>query len=301
MSERRQGRAEQKRALGNSFGTYGRIIGLIVLVYVITLLLSPPSMILAKSVALIDTELSYASSEAILVRAKLDFGNNEHMRAFPTTINGWVGSDYDETRVAEQLGADVLLMRDYVNPETFQPVVFLVLQSNNRTSFHPPIVCYPALGYTIEEEGKAAIPVRNLSWVEAPWFVPSRETLPECVLFPVKKLVVVKQSDGKVTERLVVLYFYVKDGPVSSNTVTMVRVSALAPTEGAYDGILNLTTEFMGNTLPCMFELRSEDTIFTLLRGSLAGNLAIGVLLCFPLFIIFYPELRAKCSRDRRG
>lgn len=301
MQKIRKHKAKRKRVLSTFFEENSRIIGLIVLAHVIILLFSTPSMIFARSIAMIDTELSYASSEVLLVRAMLDFGSNEHMRAFPTTINGWVGSDYDETRVAEQLGADVLLMRDYVNPVTFQPVVFLVQQSNNRSSFHPPIVCYPALGYTIEEEGKAAIPVRSLSWIEAPWFGPSRKTLPEYVLFPVKKLVVVKQSEAGVTERRVILYFYVKEGTASSTTVTMVRVSALAPTEGAYDDVLNLTAEFMGNTLPCMFELRSEDTIFTILRNSLPGSLEIGVLLFTPLVILFYPELRAKCSKKREG
>jgi hypothetical protein len=68
---------------------YGRIIGLVVLSFVIIFLFSTPSMILAKSVTTIDTELSHASDSAMFVRAKMDFGNNEHLRTFPTDIGDW--------------------------------------------------------------------------------------------------------------------------------------------------------------------------------------------------------------------
>ena len=92
------------------------------------------------------------------------------MEVFPNDISGWSGSNYDTTRVAESLGADVMLLRAYSHPEFYQPVFFLIVQSTNRSSFHPPIVCYPALGYTIEEEGKEEIPVHNISWVEEPLY-----------------------------------------------------------------------------------------------------------------------------------
>jgi hypothetical protein len=282
-----------KRKRKGFFDEFSRIIGLIVLFYAIVILLSTPSLLLAKAITTLDTELSQASTDAMFVRAKMDFGNNEHMRAFPDKIGGWIGSDYNTTRVAESLGADVMLMRDYVNPETFQPVIFLIMQSTNRSSFHPPIVCYPALGYTIEEEGKAEIPVRDISWIEEPLYrVPAAKARYSNVTLPVKKLVVVKQSGEKVTERKVVLYFYVKDNPITSDTFTLIRVSALAPTEGSYDGFLNLTAEFMGNTIPCMFELRKEELIFFSLFASLAGKVLVGLLLLVPLPIIFYPEIK---------
>jgi hypothetical protein len=282
-----------KRKREGFFDEFSRIFGFIVLIYAIIILLSTPSFLLAKTITTLDTELSQASTDATFVRAKMDFGNNEHMRAFPNNISGWEGSDYNTTRVAESLGADVMLMRSYINPETFQPVIFLIIQSTNRSTFHPPVVCYPALGYTIEEEGKAAIPVRNISWIEEPLFgVPATKARYSNVTLPVKKLVVVKQSGEKVTERKVVLYFYVKDNPFTSDTFTLIRVSALAPTEGSYDGFLNLTAEFMGNTLPCMFELRKEELIFFSLFASLAGKVLVGLMLLVPLPIIFYPEIK---------
>jgi hypothetical protein len=273
---------------------YSRIIGFLLLTFVIILLFSTPSMLIAKSITTIGTELSHASESETPVRTLMDFGNNEHMRAFPIQIGDWKGSDYNTTRIAESLGADVLLMRAYSHPRFYQPVFFLIVQSNNRSSFHPPPVCYPALGYTIEEEANEEIVVQNLSWAEGPWM--SERDAAFNGTISVKKLIVVKESkeDGKVTERRVVLYFYVKENPFASNTVTMVRVSALAPLAGSYDGILNRTKEFMADTFPSMFEIQREDPVlFTLLASrSVIGKVAIVMLFLAPLSLIFYPQIR---------
>ena len=75
----------------------------------------------------------------------------------------------------------------------------------------------------------------------------------------------------------------------------MIRVSALVPTEGSYDGILNITKEFMGDTIPSMFEMRKEEhpVLFILLAsGSIIGKVAVVFLFLAPLLIIFYPEIR---------
>ena len=135
--------------------------------------------------------------------------------------------------------------------------------------------------------------MRNISWVEEPSFGTTEKV--SNVVIPAKKLIVVKQSkEGeKVTQRKVVLYFYVKENPVTSDTFTMIRVSALAPTEGSYEGFLNLTAEFMGNTIPYMFELRkSKPFVIFSLFGSLAGKVVVGLLLLVPLLIMFYPEIK---------
>jgi hypothetical protein len=278
---------------------YSRLIGLIMLTFVLTTLCSTPSMILAKSITSIGTELSHATGDELMVRTKLDFGSNEHMRAFPTTINGWVGSDYDETRVAEQLGADVLLMRDYVNPVTFQPIVFLILQSNNRTSFHPPIVCYPALGYTIEDEGRELVTLQNASWTADRW-IERRDSFPSSPTIAVKKLVVTKQSEtGATKERQVVLYFYVKERPLASDAITMVRISAFVPVTGPYEEIEDLEKDFLTETFPHLFEVRDAEprVITTLAGGSILDQVAILLLVLAPVAVTFYPQLKAAKRR----
>ena len=287
------------------FEEYSGIIGFLLLSFVIILLFSSPSLLLAKSITSIDTELSHASGDETPVRTRLDFGSNEHMRAFPHVIGDWNGIDYSTARVAESLGADVMLMRAYTNPKSksHQPVFFLIMQSNNRSSFHPPIVCYPALGYTIEEEGKERIPVHNVSWVEKTLYATWEEKYKTFNgTISAKKLVVVKKSkeEEKVTERRVVLYYYVKDNPIASDTVTMVRVSALAPLEGSYDKTLNLTKELMGDTIPCMFGLQPEDPILIIriASGSVIGKVVVVMLFLPPLALLFYPRIkRLKIKR----
>ena len=287
---------------------YSRLVGLLLLSFVFIFLFSTPSMILAKTITTIDTELSRASGAATPVRTLLDFGNNEHIQAFPRQVGEWTAAnDYNTTQVAESLGAEVVLLRAYKHPKFYQPVIFLIVQSNARSSFHPPIVCYPAMGYEIEEEGKARIEVQNLSWVEKPLYAAwagegtggeragaASRNFNDTI--SAKKLVVVKKAAaGEVTERLVVLYFYVKESPFTSENITLVRVSALAPTKGSYDGVLGVTKEFLGESVPRMFEPRREEerVIFILLGlGSVVGKVAVGLLLLLPLLLLFYPQIK---------
>ena len=288
------------------FEEYHGIIGALLLTFVIIILFSTPSMIFAKSFTTIGTELSHASSDETLVRSKIDFGSIEHMRAFPKEIGNWWGSDYETKGLAKRLGADVLLMRAYSNPDYYQPVFFLIMQSYNRSSFHPPIVCYPALGYTIVEEGKEEIQVQDVNWEEEPLYSkPYNKTrLSSNRTISAKKLIVVKESpEGGIKERRVVLYYYVKEKPIA-NKITMVRVSALAPLEGSYDAILNLCKEFMADTIPCMFEPgRTEVSVFYILLayGPVIGTLSILLLFTVPLAMIFYTRIMHHRSTIRYG
>jgi len=281
--------------------TFIPIVGLIALVFVIILLLSTPSMILAKQVSVIDTELSHASGHETSVKIKMDFGSNAHVQALPTIIGDWqsVGS-CNKSQLAEQLGADVMLLRTHCQQGagSCQPVFLLIIQSQNRSSFHPPIVCYPAVGYKIEEETTEEIRVSNATWAEAPWY--PNVALEEPGIFngsmSAKKLVIAKESDGEVTKRKVVLYFYVKDNPVITDKITMIRVSAHAPLNGSYEGALNLTKEFMAEVVPYMFEVREEEdiTAVQLAKSGIGGWLIIGALVSVPIGIIVYPRIKNR-------
>jgi len=288
------------------FEEFSLLIGFTLLGFVSIILLSTPSSILASSITTIDTELSHASGDAMSVRTQMDFGNSEHVAAFPVITGDWRGTDDDTAKLKESLGADVMLMRAYSHPEIRQLVFFHILQSNNRSSFHPPIVCYPALGYTIEEEGRTNISVHNVSWASEPLISTWESRKEECGCFngtfSAKKLVVTKESntDGKVTERRVVLYFYVKDNPISSDTVTVVRVSALAPTDGSYEGVLDICKDFMGDTFPYMFEFREEEDIIAvqLAKSGIGGWLIMGALVSMPIGIIVYPRIKKRKERS---
>jgi hypothetical protein len=260
-------------------------------------------MILAKQVSVIDTELSRASGHETSVRTKMDFGNNEHVQAFPREIGDWQSIVFNTSKLAERLRADVMLLRAYGH--TYgngtlrgKQVLLLIIQSDNRSSFHPPIVCYPAIGYKIEEETTEEIRVSNATWAQAPWY-PNME-LEEPWIFngsmSVKKLVISKESDGEVTKRKVALYFYVKDNPVITDTITMIRVSAHAPLNGSYVEALNLTKEFMGEVVPYMFEVREEEEIIAaqLAKSGVGGWLIIGFLVSIPAGIFVYPRIKKR-------
>ena len=277
------------------FEQYSMFIGLIMLTFVLTTLFSTPSMILAKSITSIGTELSHATEDELVVRTKIDFASNEHMQAFTRRIGNWTGTDYEGCeQVKELLRADVLLLRGYSQPRFIQPVDLLLLQSNNCTSFHSPTVCYPALGYTIEDEGKELVTIQKVGWAAERWL--ERRDVPANVTLAVKKLVVAKKSEtGETRERRVVLYFYVKERPLASNTITMVRVSALIPLTGPYEAIVDLEKDFLSETFPYLFEVReTEPRVITILAsGSIFDQLALLLLLLAPVAVTFYPRLKA--------
>ncbi|MEA3323534.1 MAG: exosortase-associated EpsI family protein [Euryarchaeota archaeon] len=275
----------------NFFKEYAPIIGLLVLTFVIVMLFSNQSMLFSKSATAIDTELAHASGDAMTVRTRMDLGSDDCMNKFPIEMGHWRGSDYNTANRAAGLSADVMLMRAYTNPESYQPLFFLIIQSDNRSSFHPPIVCYPSLGYTIEEEGKEKIPVsmQNVGWEEE--FSIYKKSEEENKSISVKKLVVVKESNGKITERRVVLYLYLNRG-FTSNTITMIRVSALAPLSGSYENVLEMEKEFLSEAFPHMFEFRKEEKliIYQLMDFGLWGWLLVIVLFMIPILIICYPR-----------
>ncbi len=225
------------------------------------------------------------------------------MQAFPTEIADWhsVGS-YNKSTLAGQLGADVVLSRDYSHPSAYQPVFLLIMQSRNRSSFHPPIVCYPALGYEIEEETTEEIPVSNASWASKPLFASWESRKEELGCFngsiSAKRLVVFKESGGKITERRVVLYFYVKDNPLAADTFTMIRVSSMAPLKGSLGGTLNYTKDFMAEVVPYLFEVRAGEEVeiiaVRLANAGVGGWVVIGVLISVPVGIIVYPRIKRR-------
>lgn len=263
------------------------ILGIAILIVVVLLLLTSPDLLFSPVATFIDTELYRSSGNEVSVRTKTDFGSQEHMAAFPREIGKWEGYDYDTTKYVELLGADVMLLRRY-EPITFtQPVFLLILQAKTESSFHPPEVCIRAQGHEIEEKGEEKVFVTDATWVKEP----SR------ISIPLRKLVTTKESQGgKVTERRVVLFCYVKGNQFYDDTITMIQVEALAPLSGSYEGTLNEEKDFISKAIPLMFEPSEESTwqpVFMTLTGwGMVGYLVIAFLLLVPVTIIFYPIMR---------
>lgn len=284
---------------------YLTLAGLFVLTLIIAMLFSTPSTIFARQATFIDTELSHASGHETPVRLRMDIGSIEHMAAFPTQIADWrVRTEYDTSKTEESLGADLILTRAYSRAGLYPAaaIFFTIVQSSNRSSFHPPIVCYPAMGYAIEGEGIEIITVANTSWIEPPLMGTWEQRGINRSSISVKKLVVTKGSDaeGEVKERRVVLYFYVKDNPLMSDKVTMVRVSAVIPVHGpigSSEKILNDCKELTADMIPYMFEFpeKEEDIIaVTLAKSGIGGWCVLAVLLGLPILVILYPRVKKR-------
>jgi hypothetical protein len=159
------------------------------------------------------------------------------------------------------------------------------MQARTDSSFHPPDICYTSQGYNIQEEVKDEVFVSQASWAEG-----SRS-----MLIPFNRIVVVRESQGNITERRVALYCYIKGNQFTSNTITMIKVEALAPVTATYDGILGVEKDFFTLAIPYMF-MPSEVPPWNPPGRQLAelgtlGYLAIALLLFVPIAIIAVPRI----------
>ena len=287
--------------------TFIPVIGVLALVFVLIFLLSTPGMIIAKSISTIDTELTHASGDETPVRTLMDFGDAEHVDAFPRHIGDWRSMQFNTSRLEKALRADAMLLRLYANPPIPRnnnslepaPISFAIIQSNNVSSFHAPVVCYSAQGYNVEEEGTEEILISNATWAESPLYSTWDPEKAGCFngSISVKKLVLIKESkDGKVTDREIILYFYVKGNPFSRDPITIIRAAARAPLNGSEDDkIVNSTKEFLGEAFPYMFEIREEKeeiTAVQLAKSGVGGWLIIGILVFVPIGVIVYPRIK---------
>ena len=264
---------------------HATVIGMLSLAFVFIFLFSSPSMIFAKQITVIGSDLHSSAGSQIHVRTQMDFGNKDKVQNFPKRIANYYGTNCDSTSLTESLKADVALMRSYRSPATQTQIFLLILQSKNRSSFHPPTVCYPALGYEIVQESDEEITIQNESWMESPWMGEKKH----CASFTLKKLVV---SNGK--EQRIVLYFYVKPQQLLSDEITLILISAVSY-PGGQEQVLNSMKLFTSEIFPLMFEHREEEQISAVLllrSGGIFGLIAIILLFFFPIALIVYPKLR---------
>lgn len=256
-------------------------IGSILLVCIITVLLLDINMIFTPGVTFIGTDLYRSSGNDVFVRTKMDFGNQEHMATLPLQIGEWQGWDYDITSEQERLKADVILLRGYTTQSIYIPIFLLIMQAQTESSFHHVDICYISQGYEIQEEGTEQVQIKDVSWTAAS----------HTEYIPFNKLVVIKKQDGRITERRVVLYCYVKGNQFTSDTITLIRTEVLAPISGSYEGILDVAKDFTALTVPLMFEpgesARWKPIAMELWESGTVGRVGLVLLILLPLAIVF--------------
>ncbi len=286
-----------------------RLIGLLLLALVVIFLFATPGTIFSRNVSFIYPSLSDPGAGETSVQTKMDFGDQEHVESFPMEIGEWTGVNYDTVeaeRMRDQLGASVLMMRDYYKPGLWRGLTFLIMQSENRASFHPPQVCYPAQGWKVQEEGTEVIPMPESFWKEVGDIGPldPLEMASE-YLGPVSmSKIIITIGEDDIKDRHVVLYCYVRNSSYwgSSDTVTMLRVSGPTLLTGSYEDMLNIEKEFMAEVIPLLFEAREKEDTFISQIASLGpgGILLLILMFAGPLAFAFHPEIRRLYRRWRQ-
>jgi hypothetical protein len=268
---------------------YALLLAAIALVLIVVLLLSSPGSALSPGGTFIGTDLNRQSGDEVYVRTKMDIGSAEGLREFPMQFGVWTGAEapqYDVEEMRETFGADIVFLRDYECAGLYQPLDVLIMQAATDVSFRSLKTCYIAHGYEIVEEGKETVSIPGVGWTSA-----GQE-----LTVPLSRMIVSRQREGTVYQRLVVLYFYVRRNQLSGDDVTMLRVQALTAPEGSYTGILSMEKSFLAEAIPHLFEPddRSEWSPLAVRLAGLgaSGYVAIAVLLLIPVAIGLYPRVR---------
>ncbi len=270
---------------------YSSILGVSILIVVLVFLLSSSDLFFASGVTFIDTDLYRSTGDETYVRTQMDFGDTEYMNRFPLQIGDWRGFPYDSEGVREQLGADTAVQLGYISSVGYDPIFLSIVQAKTDTSFHPPVVCYSAAGYDIQEEGQEYILISDTHWTQEN----------SDMSLPLKKLVIVKESDGVISDRRIALYFYVKGNQFTTDTITMIRYEAIAPLEGSYELILDEQKKLVVDTIPYMFAPDQEEEwnpiVLEIAGWGVAGYFIIVFMLSIPLAIIVFPRTKWGNSR----
>jgi len=151
------------------------------------------------------------------------------------------------------------------------------------------------MGFEVESEGKELVMVKDHNWKDTPSFS-----------IPMTRMIISRESNGRITERRVVLYCYVKGNQFTSDTITMIRVEGLAPISGPYDGILGIEKDFLAMAIPYMFDPGEggewKPLVLQLVEFGIGGFLLIALMFLVPVLIIIFPRIRwRKRSADTSG
>lgn len=246
------------------------VAGFVALVLVVAALFSTPSMIFAKSVSVVDTELREDSGHAQKVLTKLDLAKNASLQSIPTKLGNWtLTHTYDWDSVATLLNANVLLSRDYSRPDLLQPVNLLIVQSTNVSSFHPAPVCYQVQGWAVHDDGTVVdVPIPNATWSQQAWLSKAEPFVFRGNL--TAKVLDVTKGTGKNTTEHVAIYVYLKkeDWKVT-NDITWVRMEMDVPAGTGPGPVLSIMGDLFAAAVPNLFSFDSGHEA-TLAEGVVA-------------------------------
>jgi Protein of unknown function (DUF3485) len=257
-------------------------------VLVVAALFSTPSMIFAKSVSVVDTELREDSGHAQKVLTKLDLAKNESLQSIPTKLGNWtLARTYEWDNIGTLLNANVLLSRDYSRPDLLQPVNLLIVQSTNVSSFHPAPVCYQVQGWTVHDNGTVEnVPIPNATWSQQAW-LSNEEPFVFHGNLTAKVLDVTKGTGANATEHVTMYVYLKKEDWKVTNDITWVRMEISVPVGSDIAPAVRVMSDLFAAAVPNLFSFDAGHEA-TLAEGIVAklgpsGWGLVGVAVAMPL------------------
>jgi len=221
---------------------YKAIAVALLLVIIITVLVSPPEVLLQRGV-MVDTTSSYTSNDKIWVKTQMELGSNEVIETLPFSISGWKGYNVKINEgTIKALNPDLFLQRAYSNPDASNQVWLLIIRADNRSAFHDPKVCYKGAGWSAVNETQVEITLNASSWAASGSYAGEKDAT-----ILVNELLL--ENDGRYK---LIKYFYLKELMFASSPgmITIVRAETVVDD---LDDAKQEINDFYSEILPYLF------------------------------------------------
>ena len=177
----------------------------------------------------------------------------ETLTAFPMALSSWDGADLEFSEVVtEELDADDMLARRYVDGQGNMVWFVIIFHQNERYGAHEPVVCYRSQGWGVVDQGLTSLSKQGGD-VDANWLLIETRGQKRVALYWWYTAGDFATADrDKFMARMAV-------AGVRSNVTfgAFIRVS-VAVGEGGFDGALSTARLFAEEVLPHIPELFAE-------------------------------------------
>jgi len=221
---------------------YKAIAVALLLVIIITVLVSPPEVLLQRGV-MVDTTSSYTSNDKMWVKTQMEMGSNEVIEALPMRINQWKGYTVKVNEyVIKTLNPDLMFQRVYLTPDASNQVWLMIIRADNTSAFHDPKVCYRGAGWSAVNETQVEITLNASSWAASGSYAGESDAT-----ILVNELLLEKDGRYKLIK-----YFYLKELMFVSSPGTITIVRAEIAVDDLDDAKQEIN-DFYSEILPYLF------------------------------------------------
>jgi len=268
---------------------YKTVITTLILIGIITVLISPPELLLQYEI-MVDTTPYYTSPNRTWVRTRMELGDNKTIETLPFEIHNWSGYSIEiKKHIFEMLEPDIILERIYYSFNASKPVWFIIIRAENTSAFHDPKICYRGAGWNIINETSAIVELNGSIWSNDTFLKEHNE-----VRIKINKLLVEKDGYYKL-----IMYFYLKEFILTNSPgkITLIRA------ETTVDDLKKSSrriSDFLGEMLPYLFipisEKGSPIFIYIYQTYGIIGLILEIILILLPIIYLGKLILKDKYS-----